>query len=310
MRLSVVLVTRNEAELLEDCLSRLGFEDELIILDMHSTDETVAIAERHGARVVTIDPDPFVVRVRNIGLDEAKGDWVLYLDPDEYVPPGFGDALLASLDDTDAAAFYMPFRPIGFGRTLYHGDVQDVLPRRRWFRREDLEASAQWPTKLCLFRSGAARWPDNPEHNHVEPAIDGPARTWVGPPIDHLLFRSVHQQLEKHIRYVVNTEPLTWGPLPLTAWAPFRTLYKHMIVQQWWRDGSAGLAEAMLFTMKDWIAILHEWEWRGHPENGIGRGARTVFAAAEAAQELTSRPSRLVAAVKGRARPLVARIKR
>jgi glycosyltransferase involved in cell wall biosynthesis len=307
--LSVVLVTRNEAELLDGCLSRLGFEDELVILDMHSTDDTVAIAERYGARVVTIDPDPFVVRVRNIGLDEAKGDWVLYLDPDEYIPPGVGEALRKTLEETDASAFYLPFRPLGYGRTLYHGSVQEVLPPRKWFGKPDLETDMRWPIKLCVFKAGTARWPDDPAHNHVEPVIDGRIERWDGEPIDHLLFRSVHQQLEKHIRYVVNAKPLTYGSMPLTPWVPFRLLYKHMIVDRWWRDGTAGLAEAMLFTMKDWISVLNEWEWRGHPELPISPGAKAALTAAELVSD-ASHPRTVAAAAKQGARRLVGRLRR
>lgn len=303
MKLSVVLVTRNEAELLDGCLGRLGFEDELVILDMHSTDDTVAIAERHGARVVTIDPDPFVVRVRNIGLDEAKGDWILYLDPDEYVPPGFGDQLRAGLEHTDAAAFFLPFRAMGFGRTLYHGDIQEALPKRRWFRRQDLEADVRWPKKLCLFKAGAARWPDDPENNHVEPVVDGPVRVWEGDPIDHLLFRSVEQQIEKHIRYIVHAAPGSYARYPLTPTAPLRSLYDHMIVQEWWRDGTAGLAEALMFTMRDWIGMLHEWERVGFPEIRVRPAARASLATLDALHRVGAAPRKAA----GRAKRLAGR---
>jgi glycosyltransferase involved in cell wall biosynthesis len=306
VQLSVVLVTRNEEELLDGCLSRLGFEDELIILDMHSTDRTREIAEQHGARIVTIDPDPFVVRVRNIGLDEAKGDWILYLDPDEYVPPGFGPALRKMVEQTDASAFYLPFRAVGYGRTLYYGDIQDVLPKRRLFGEQDLDATATWPTKMCLFKAGRARWPEDPPHNHVEPVIDGDIQIWDAEPVDHLLFRSVHQALEKHIRYVTNTKPGTYESRPLKGWTPIRILYNHMIVQKWWRDGTAGMAEAMLFTMKDWLSVLHEWELRGHPEIPVGRTAEAAFSTAEAVQGVATRTRQIVGAAKRRSRRLAA----
>src|SRR3954465_10087656 len=111
---------------------------------MQSIDGSPDMAKRHGARVVTIKPHPFVERVRNRGLVEASGDWILYLDPDEFVPPGYGEKLRPLLERSQAAAYYVPFRSVAYGRTVYYGDVQDALPKRRWLRRQDLEATAQW----------------------------------------------------------------------------------------------------------------------------------------------------------------------
>ena len=310
MKLSVVLITRNEADLLETCLSRLGFEDELIVLDMESIDGSQDVAKRYGARVVTIEPHPLAQGLRNIGLDEATGDWILYLDADEFLPPGYGEKLRAVLETSTASAYYVPFRNIAFGKTLYYGDVQEVLPKRHLFRTVDLEQEMDWPTKLTLFRAGKARWPEYCPHPHVDAEIDGPVERLDLEPIDHHLFRTVEQQLEKHIRYVRSTEPLTYGSQPLTAWVPFKLLYKHMIVQRWWRDGTVGLAEAMLFTIKDWLSVLHEWQWRDYPEVPIEPSARVTFTTAELVHDLGSRSRKAVAGVKRRARRLVDRAPR
>jgi hypothetical protein len=305
VKLSVVLVTRNEADLLDTCLSRLGFEDELIVLDMESTDDSALIAKRYGARVVPIPPDPFVVRVRNKGLDEATGDWVLYLDPDEYAPPGFGEALRAGLENTDAAAFYMPFRTIGFDRTLRYGDVQEILPK--WWESRRIEDgryasdSMRWPAKLCLFRAGRARWPDECPHAHVEPIVEGRIDRWIGDPIEHDCFRSVPQMVEKMVRYVESASPGTWRERPLNASMPLRTLYRHVVVEKWWRDGSAGLALACLFTMRDWLRVLHDWEARSAPEVPLGRVARTALSGAELVHDaVATAKARVPAALKER----------
>jgi hypothetical protein len=184
-----------------------------------------------------------------------------------------------------------------------------VLPPRKWLGRQDYEAVANWPTKLCVFKAGTARWPDDPAHNHVEPVVDGRMEVWNGPPIDHLLFRSVHQQLEKHIRYTAGTKPLTYGSVPLTPWVPFRLLWKNTVRSRFWRDGTAGLAEAMLFTMKDWYSVLNEWEWRGHPEIPMSTGAKTIFTAAEVVDDV-AQPRKLASMAKQRARRLVDRMRR
>src|SRR5206468_2380746 len=93
----------------------------------------------------------------------------------------------------------------------------------------------------------------------------------------------------------------------LTPWVGFRTLYKHMIVEKWWRDGSVGLTEAMLFTIKDWVGILSQWEALDHPEVPIGRGTRAAFSAAEVVHEIGTGTSKLTAAAKRRWRRVVDR---
>jgi hypothetical protein len=117
----------------------------------------------------------------------------------------------------------------------------------------------------------------------------------------------VHQALEKHIRYVVNTKPLTYGSVPLTGWMPIRLFWKHLIRYRWWRDGTAGMAEAMLFTMKDWLVVLNEWEWRNHPEIPIGPGARAAFTAAELVEDTGARSREVAGSLKRRVRRLLAR---
>jgi len=64
-RISVCIACRNEADRLEPCLESVAWADERIVMDLASTDDSVAIAERNGARVVRRDPVPIVEMIRN-----------------------------------------------------------------------------------------------------------------------------------------------------------------------------------------------------------------------------------------------------
>ncbi len=88
MRLSLCMIVKDEAELLPRCLASVqGIVDEMVVLDTGSTDQTVAIAKAHGARVYeTKWPNDFAI-ARNHALQYVQGEWVLVLDADEVLVP-------------------------------------------------------------------------------------------------------------------------------------------------------------------------------------------------------------------------------
>ncbi|KKU80346.1 MAG: Glycosyltransferases involved in cell wall biogenesis [Candidatus Amesbacteria bacterium GW2011_GWA2_47_70] len=99
--LSVVLATRNEEANLTRCLEAVkSIANEIIIADEQSTDKTVGIAKKFGAKVISVPHQENFHITKNIAIDAARGDWILQLDADEVerrpisgshsppVPPG------------------------------------------------------------------------------------------------------------------------------------------------------------------------------------------------------------------------------
>src|SRR5579872_3574672 len=95
-RLSAIVITKNEAANIGDCLDSLAFCDERIVVDCGSSDETVAIAQGKGARTVFHEWGGFGPQ-KNFALSLASGDWVLSLDADERVSPELAEAIKAAL---------------------------------------------------------------------------------------------------------------------------------------------------------------------------------------------------------------------
>lgn len=150
-RLSVVVITKNEAHRIERCLRSVAFADEVIVLDSGSTDDTVAIARRTGARVERTPDWPGFGPQKNRALALAGGDWVFSIDADEEVTPALRDAVLAVVEGRAGAGFagWWVTRSSSFcGRTVRHGD---------W--RND--------RVLRLFRREAARFSDDVVHERV-----------------------------------------------------------------------------------------------------------------------------------------------
>src|SRR5690242_9602913 len=84
LKLSAIVITRNEASNIAACLDSLAFCDERIVVDSGSTDDTVRIAESKGARVVHHAFEGFGAQ-KNYALSLAQGEWLLSLDADERV---------------------------------------------------------------------------------------------------------------------------------------------------------------------------------------------------------------------------------
>src|SRR5690606_33239293 len=162
MRLSVIIITRNEAANIEACLQSVGFADECIVLDSGSTDDTVALAAAFGARVETTADWPGFGPQKNRALDLATGDWVLSLDADERVTPELAQEIQAVLREADFEAYDMPRLSSFCGRFMRH--------------------SGWWPDRVVrLFRRGAARFTDAAVHERVD------ARGPIGHLQPHLL---------------------------------------------------------------------------------------------------------------------------
>ena len=104
--ISAVVLTKNEEGNIEECLKGLKFCDEIIVIDDGSTDKTVKIARRMGARVYARSLEGSYSKQRNFGLQKAKGDWVLFVDGDERIGNILRKEILEVVKG-DGAGFYL-----------------------------------------------------------------------------------------------------------------------------------------------------------------------------------------------------------
>lgn len=120
-----------------------AWADEIVVVDMHSEDRTVAIAEEYGARVFVHERTGFVEPARAFAIAWATGEWILILDADELIPAPLGAELreIARADRADVVVIsrlnYLHGRPI-----LHTGWQPEKDRHFRFFRRGRLCASA------------------------------------------------------------------------------------------------------------------------------------------------------------------------
>jgi GT2 family glycosyltransferase/Flp pilus assembly protein TadD/glycosyltransferase involved in cell wall biosynthesis len=108
LTLSLCMIVKDEEEMLPGCLAAArDAVDEIVVVDTGSTDNTVAIAEQFGAKVVHFPWNGSFADARNVSIDHATGDWIVYLDADEHLDPDSAPALRALLGKTWREAFYL-----------------------------------------------------------------------------------------------------------------------------------------------------------------------------------------------------------
>lgn len=151
MKISVALATFNEEKNIGECLKSVrGLADEVVIFDGGSTDQTVAIAQRHKARVAVTDNPAIFHLNKQKAIEASLGDWILQLDADERVSP----ELAKEIKDKIAT------NPVENGFWI---------PRKNWFLGRFLMKGGQYPDHtLRLYRRGKGRLPCKSVHEQAE----------------------------------------------------------------------------------------------------------------------------------------------
>src|SRR5439155_14272933 len=138
-KLSVTIITKNEAADIGAALASVAFADERIVIDSHSTDDTVAIARQHTDRVIVRDWAGYVDQ-KNYAASQASHDWILSLDADERVTPALADEIAATLGGSPSYQGYrIPRVTWHLGRWVRTTDWYPDYQLRLYDRR-----SAQW----------------------------------------------------------------------------------------------------------------------------------------------------------------------
>ncbi|EKK3977132.1 glycosyltransferase family 2 protein [Cronobacter sakazakii] len=120
-RLSVVMIAKNAASLLPDCLASVAWADEIVVLDSGSSDDTVAVATSAGAKVFTESDWQGYGIQRQRAQQYASSDYILMIDTDERVTPELAQAIRQVLKQPDPQAVYsIARRNLFLGRFMRH----------------------------------------------------------------------------------------------------------------------------------------------------------------------------------------------
>ena len=260
MKLTVTVITRNEAANIEGALESVKWADEIVVVDSHSADETVALAERYNARIALHDWAGYSDQ-RNYAAEIASHDWILALDADERVPPELAVEIQRIMREGAAAGGYrMP-------RVSYY--------LGRWIRGTDWYPDYQ----LRLYDRRMGRFNGKRVHESVELKQGRPGT--LQHDLQHYPYRDISDHVTSidHYTTLAAEEWFAEGrrttPLEVAVHPPAAFL-RNYVVRRGFRDGTAGFLISILNSYYVFLKILKLWELqRGFRSSGSGAAPGT-----------------------------------
>ena len=229
MKLSVVIITKNEAENISAALDSVRWVDDLVVVDSGSIDGTISIAKQYTDRVVTHAWEGYGAQ-KNFATTLAEHDWVLSLDADERVSRELAIELRALFDTGPAHRGYR------IPRVTRYLD--------RWIRTTDWYPDYQ----LRLYDRRVAQWSDHLVHESV--SVNGPIE-YLRSELEHFAYRNVSQHLATIDRYttLAAQQMLNNGRQAHTldlVLHPLCAFLRNYIARGGFRSGSVGIVVSLL----------------------------------------------------------------
>jgi glycosyltransferase involved in cell wall biosynthesis len=251
MSISVVILAKNEEENLPKALDSVKWADEFIVgVDTTSTDETEAIAKERGCKVYHSDLSEGFATVKNKLIAKATKDWFLVLDADERVTPELEAEIKRAMASDDYKAYWIPFHNNLLGSFMDHGGW---LP--------DL--------KLRLVANGFGKYGAQEIHEQME--IEGEVGTLTSM-MNHYSHRTVKELLRRIDQYSDLDAPIVNKRMPEQlrkrnlVMPMVREFYRRYVTLRGYKDGMAGLIEAVMQAFYIFAGHAKAWELRNNHE--------------------------------------------
>lgn len=228
--LSVIIITKDEERNIRECLESVTWTDEIIIVDSHSTDETVQLCKKYTDKIHIRDW-PGYASQKNYGIEQATCEWILILDSDERISQELRLEIQETLTKTcNNSAYEIPFKN-------FIGDF--------WIRHGGL-----YPDYHCrLFRRNFAKY--GQREIHEELLVEGQIGR-LKEAILHKTYTNIADYVNKVNLYTtkeaehyssINATP-HWGLHKFTL-----RFFKLYIRKKGYKDGFIGLTSALLLSL-------------------------------------------------------------
>lgn len=246
-KISAIINTYNEEKRLSRCLASLkGFANEVIVVDMMSSDSTREIAKNFGARVFKHKRISFVEPARNFAIEKAKYEWVIILDADEELPESLKIFLKKEIKTPQASYYRIPRKNIIFSKWIKH--------------------TGWWPDyNIRFFKKGAVSWN---QIIHSVPITTGlgfdlPAREEYA--LKHKAYTSVEEYLTRMNRYTtvqareINKKKIEFSWTYLIS-KPTSEFLRRYFAEEGFKDGVHGLALSLLQSLSELVVYVKLWQ--------------------------------------------------
>lgn len=246
-KISVVINTINEEKKIGRSIASVkGFANEIVVVDMMSTDRTVEIAKNLGARVFKHKRIGYVEPARNFAIEKTKYEWVFILDADEEISEGLKVFLKKEIKTPQADYYRIPRKNIIFGKWMKH--------------------SGWWPDyNIRFFKKGSVSWN---EVIHSIPmttglGVDLPASEPLT--IKHRNYSSVEEYITRMNKYTtiqardLNKKGIEFKWRDVLS-KPASEFLRRYFAEQGYKDGLHGLTLSLLQILSELVVYTKLWQ--------------------------------------------------
>lgn len=240
-KISAVVISKNSENLIEDCLRSLKFCNEILVVDSGSTDSTLKISQKFGARVLPIQTDDFS-QMRNLGLQKAINDWIIYIDTDERISSELAKNIKKAVSGPNQYAAYKIKR-----KNFYFGKHEwpYIEKLERLFRKEDLK---NWYGKIH----------ESPNVVGKIGILDGFLVHYTHRDLSSMVQKTMEwSKIEAQIRYKNNHPKMVWWRFPRVMATAFFDSY---VKQQGFKVGFIGILESLYQSFSIFVTYARLWE--------------------------------------------------
>ena len=248
IKLSVILITRNEEKNIRSCLESVKWADEIVVIDQSSTDRTVEISKEYTDRVFVVEAKGYCEPDRMVAIAKARGEWILYIDADERVSPELKEEILMTISSCQRI------------HNCYY------LPRKNYFLGKWIKGCGWYPGYILrLFKKGTVVFSDQIHQDGTTEEECGLLRN----DLIHLSYQNLEHYFEKFNRYTsrLAQERYERGARAsiLNFWVsflfkPLSFFLRSYFLQQGWKDGFQGFFICFSSGLVTFVTYVKLWE--------------------------------------------------
>jgi len=237
--ISGVIIAKNEDARIQKAIDSLHFVDEIIVINNGSTDKTVEVAQKNSVRVVDASDSSFA-HLRNLGKQESRGKWVLYVDADEVIPQSLASEIQTIIKRTTPVCYFI--------------------------RRNNYYLGQKWPTQdrmqRLFLKEALINWHGD---LHETPTVKGQTAE-LNEPLNHDTHRTLEEMLLKTNEWSKTEALLRYKAShpPIVAWRLLRMFFTGFFQTYatggGWRAGTVGMIESMYQGFSLFITYAKLWE--------------------------------------------------
>jgi len=243
-KISVVIITKNEAEHIRNCFDSVQWADEIIVVDSGSTDKTVEIAKSMGAKVFSHKWEGHVQQ-RRFAVEQVSSEWVLVIDADEVVTQELKEEIQSRVGKEACNGYY--------------------LNRLNYFLHRPVRHCGWFPDKILrLFLKSRAWMPEVSVHEGF--IVEGRIKSLHGFLL-HFSYDSLQEYFEKMNRYTsleiqdklkrISNRSIKWYDFIFHPLSRFIRMY---FVKEGYKDGAIGLVVCIVSTI--YLVVLYAKMWK------------------------------------------------